>query len=67
MRHRHSRQQPIPAAEHRPAIGGIIAGRHGGRIPGLVNQVNHALQQGVERCAGEAVQLDESPVLEPDL
>ena len=38
-----------------------------GRIPGLVNQVNHALQQGVERCAGKAVQLGESPVLEPEL
>ena len=57
---------PYPAPNTHPAIGGITAGRHDGRIPGLVHQVSHTCQQRIERCAGQAIQLDEGGTLEPD-
>jgi len=38
-------------AEHRHAVGRILAGRHYGRIPGLVGKVDRSLQQGIESCA----------------
>jgi hypothetical protein len=42
---------PVTGAEHRHAEGRILARRHYGRIPGLLGQVNHPLQQGIESGA----------------
>jgi hypothetical protein len=41
-------QQPITGAEHDHTVGRIIPRRYHGRIPGLINQDNHALQQRIE-------------------
>ena len=59
-------QQSVTGAEHRHAVGRILARRHYGRIPGLLGQVNHPLQQGIESGARLAIQLDEGSAFEPD-
>ena len=44
-------QQPVPGVEDGHAEGWVISGRHYGRVPGFIDQVNNAVQQRVEcRC-----------------
>jgi hypothetical protein len=41
-------QQSVTGAEHRHAVGRILAGRHYGRIPGLLGEGDRSLQQSIE-------------------
>ncbi len=46
-------QQSVTVAENRHAVGKILARRHYGHIPGLLGQVNHPQQQGIEAAPGK--------------